>query len=134
MLNLPAPVAAKIPPTVRARFDAAYLRQAARNTQALRQMVEIVTAFRAVRIPSLLLKGISLLRHLYSEPGYRALSDIDILVPAGTLDAAEHVLQQLGYTPMFHEGEGPAEARVSVEMQGHSAAFGRPGGLRLNSM
>jgi signal peptidase I len=129
LIDLPSATLAQIPSAVRARVDAAYMTQAARNGQALRQLAEVADALRAEQIACLPLKGASLLRRLYTDLGHRALSDIDLLVPEGMLARAEAVLSRLGYTPMYHEHEGVAEERVSVAMNGHSAALGRPGGL-----
>lgn len=59
---------------------------------------EIVTAFDAVAIRAILLKGPVLARWLYRDPTERPYGDIDLLVAPEQFAAAESVLTQLEYT------------------------------------
>jgi len=63
-----------------------------------RVTVEVVSAFDAADLPSILLKGVSIARWLYPRGG-RSYRDTDLLVPAHRFAEAEAILGDLGFTP-----------------------------------
>jgi hypothetical protein len=67
---------------------------------------QIVGALREAGVRSILLKGPVHARWLYEEGARRAYSDIDLLAPAGELDRAEVVLEELGFTYLYDDGNG----------------------------
>jgi hypothetical protein len=62
-----------------------------------RATAEIVVAWRAAGVRSVLLKGPALTRWLYRENEMRGYADIDLLVPDQEVEAAEDVLKALGF-------------------------------------
>jgi hypothetical protein len=63
---------------------------------------EVIAAFRAAGIPSILLKGRSIARWLYPRGG-RSYGDTDVLVQEGDVVAAEAVLRRLGFVDIADE-------------------------------
>ena len=59
---------------------------------------EVLAAFEAAGVDSLLLKGPALTALLYRTGEHRSYADTDLLVAPGKLDAAEKALATLGYT------------------------------------
>jgi hypothetical protein len=59
---------------------------------------EVITAFDAIGVRYLLLKGPALARLLYTRGEHRGYADIDLLVAPGDLEAAGRAVSQLGYT------------------------------------
>ena len=78
-------------------------------------------------VESLLIKGASIARWLYEDPGARAYIDFDLLLRPGDEPAAAEVLASLGYAPAFDD-------RAMPEMVGRArhrlvlGAGGRYGG------
>lgn len=72
-----------------------------RRRAALLHLVSLraISLLADVDIRAAPLKGPTLGESLYGDPGRRASSDIDLLVPVEQLDAAAAVVQQLGYAP-----------------------------------
>jgi hypothetical protein len=58
---------------------------------------EILTTYDATGIQALVLKGAALSHWVYSEPGLRPMSDLDILVPTSDLWQAQRLLADLGF-------------------------------------
>jgi hypothetical protein len=77
---------------------------------------EVIAAFRADGIPSILLKGRSIARWLYPRGG-RSYGDTDVLVQEGDVAAAEAVLRRLGFT---HKMDGWASAERMAHEVAHS--------------
>ena len=71
-------------------------------------------ALREAEIDSVLLRGPSLSRHLYSPCESRDYTDVDLLVPPESTSAAGRVLESLGFVAIGEElpGDRPAWARV----------------------
>ena len=69
----------------------------ARTLLTDRQIVEFTTALDDAGVPSILLKGPSLVRWLYSDGAARPYIDGDVLVPLGSIERAEAVLRRLGF-------------------------------------
>jgi Uncharacterised nucleotidyltransferase len=70
--------------------------KAAQTLAIDRVTAEVVSAFDAASIPSILLKGPSIARWLYPSGG-RGYVDTDLLVPAQQFAHAERVLKELGF-------------------------------------
>ncbi len=60
---------------------------------------EIIDEFRRADVEFILLKGLGLAETLYEHPFERVSCDIDILTRPGDLQAAERLLEALGYAP-----------------------------------
>jgi hypothetical protein len=68
---------------------------------------EVLRAFDAAGIESIVLKGAPLVRWLYDEGDRRAYADCDLLVPPDQFDAASGVLAELGFEAELDEREMP---------------------------
>ena len=89
--------------------------QAAARTLAIdRVTAEVVGAFDDVGIPSILLKGPSFLRWLYTDGSLRPYGDSDLLVSPDDFDRAEHILTEIGF-----------ELSAGVEFPHHISAWER---------
>ena len=89
-----------IPGPVRERLRTFYAVGQLRNTLLLRDAVHVIGALQAAGVPVMVLKGLHLAVQVYSEPGLRTMSDIDIMVPERDLAKAEHVMVGLGFGPL----------------------------------
>jgi hypothetical protein len=69
----------------------------ARTMAVDRVTAEVVEAFRAKGIRSILLKGPAVARWLYDEGALRPYLDCDLLVSPGDFDRAERILANLGF-------------------------------------
>ena len=78
-------------------FPAPLARAAARTLAVDALVAEVVPALRSAGIPSVLLKGASLIGWLYREDEGRGYRDADLLVPSTQQAAAEQVLETLGF-------------------------------------
>lgn len=89
--------------TASARFDeeVAASVEAIRRQDTLFMLIceRLLETLRAAGIPAALLKGPALGERLYGEPGRRASSDIDLLVPVERLGEAVEIVSGLGYAP-----------------------------------
>lgn len=89
------------PPTaVLARWKQRRLGQFVRNAEALAQLRDIALAAQSSGVRLLALKGAAGMLWLYSEPGRRHVSDIDLLIFEADVDPASRALRQLGYAPL----------------------------------
>ena len=64
-----------------------------------RQYTELAKAFKAARVPFILLKGIALIECFPELMPGRNMEDMDILVPPEKLETAKKLLETLGYWP-----------------------------------
>ena len=87
--SLPACAAAQL----RAERHAAAVIEAGER----RVMAEVLSHLRSVGVPSLLLKGAALSYTVYRVPWLRARADIDLLVPAGTLEKVTDALARIRF-------------------------------------
>jgi len=69
---------------------------AARTMLAERQLAELLAALDEAGVPALVLKGAAT-GAFYPDPGLRAYTDLDFLVPNAQVGRAETVLRELGY-------------------------------------
>ncbi len=100
-----------------------------RNEARLRELVELLEAFRADGIPTLVLKGAALLASAYADLGLRPMSDVDLLVPIERVAAASRTLEALGWasespvtapmTRMVHALPFTQPTRIPVDLHWH---------------
>jgi hypothetical protein len=79
----------------------------ASNLRVDAMTAEVLRAFEAAGIESLLLKGPSVARWLYANEEPRGYADCDLLVRPIHLEAAEDVLERLGFEPEVNRSEMP---------------------------
>ena len=108
-------------PTSAARITAANLPVDARTAEVLR-------AFEAARVHTLLLKGVSLSRWLATREAPRPYLDCDLLVRPADVITAERVLSDLGFRPVLDEHEMPEWWRE------HAATWARMEGTKGGAM
>lgn len=98
-----------------------------------RVTAEVVAAFGAAGIRSILLKGPSIARWLYPDGG-RTYGDTDLLVPAAAFGRAQSVLGELGFADLF-EGwsrfERPIEPPAWTFVRSGAGVVG-PGAVDLH--
>jgi hypothetical protein len=87
----------EIPESVQRQLQAVYIRHRRGNDVRLRALLEILDAFGAAGIESLVLKGPALMFLVYESAALRPISDLDILVPASAASRAQHLLRELGF-------------------------------------
>src|SRR4051812_25325716 len=85
---------------------------------------EVLRAFGDSGVKTLLVKGPSVVRWLYEAHDPRSYIDCDLLVRPGDLSAAEHVLENRGFSPNVYEREMP-ECGASTRSGGCVALTGR---------
>ena len=94
------PFATRVPAEAERHLRAKYVEGAFQNAVLLRQTSRLIAQLDKAGIPVMLLKGVHLCRFVYSEPGLRSMSDVDLMVPRERLADAEQVCLQLGYGPV----------------------------------
>jgi hypothetical protein len=87
------------PAAVRAELEAAYWRTKVANLLVLDAVHQLADAFATATVPAVVLKGAALAFTLYTDPAWRSLGDIDLLVHGDQVDTALQVLGRLGYVP-----------------------------------
>jgi hypothetical protein len=85
------------PPEIVDRLYHHYWATHFRNRALLAELAEIAAAAAAAGIDVVPLKGADLAARVYSSPALRPMSDVDLLVRAGHLDAMRDLLQSRGY-------------------------------------
>lgn len=88
-----------MPEPVRERLRTFYAVGQLRTTLLLRDATHVIGALQAAGLSVMVLKGLHLAMQVYSEPGLRTMSDIDIMVPERDLATAEAVLVGQGFGP-----------------------------------
>jgi hypothetical protein len=112
-----------------ARLEDRYRTTRARNEGQIRELVQLLDAFRTAGIPTLVLKGAALLGSAYDDLGLRPMSDIDLLVPLERVGSASRTLEALGWraeapatpamTRMVHALQFTQPSRVPVDLHWH---------------
>ena len=87
-----------VPRDVRARLEARYLANVARNMFLRDALRAVLDALHAASIPAIPLKGGVLMDTVYPDAGLRELWDLDVLVPRDQLAAAEAAVTALGFS------------------------------------
>src|SRR5689334_3519394 len=70
---------------------------------------EVVEAFRAVGVRTILLRGPVVGKWLYRGTGVRSYVDVDLLVEESTVDEAAECLEKLGFVDVSVEGVLPGD-------------------------
>jgi hypothetical protein len=86
-----------VPAAVRAELEAAYQRNAVRNTLLARELSRLLERFGSGGVPVIPLKGVALAESLYGDAGLRMCSDLDVLVPRPAVGDAFKLLLANGY-------------------------------------
>ena len=103
------------PAAVLSALERVYLANAARSMFMMSSLRRVVEALIAADIPVLLLKGAALVETVYPDPAQREMLDLDILVPASSLDAASVALTPLGYRARPAAGQD-ADATMTMRL------------------
>lgn len=105
------------PPRFRALLGEAAV--AARRRGAVMEMLgaQLLDDLEAAGIAALPLKGATLARDLYGDPGLRLAKDIDLLVDPAELDAATTVLRRRGYQPAPRRDDGGELPRLHLILE-----------------
>lgn len=88
---------AQVTPAMREQLDQALELARLRGLQLELLALQLQNDLERAGIPALPLKGTSLARNLYGDPGLRITQDIDILVGGEELNDAARVLERRGY-------------------------------------
>lgn len=86
-----------VPAEVRTTLEAAYQRNAVRNTLLARELARLLDVFGKAGVPVIPLKGPALAESLYGDANLRMCSDLDVLVPHRAVGDAFKVLLAHGY-------------------------------------
>lgn len=89
--------AAAMPTTELGTLRAAYHANARRNLAATGELLRVLAALEAERIPAIPLKGPVLAVTLYGGIAWRQFADLDIVVPRRCIDGAAARLTEMGY-------------------------------------
>lgn len=87
------------PPNVIERFENLYYGYVLENTKLYRKLKIVLSAFSQQNIPIIVLKGAALAECVYEDIGLRPMFDVDLLIKKEDISAAEHLLEQLQYSP-----------------------------------
>jgi hypothetical protein len=115
------------------RIDRRRSETAAANLLILRRYDETADAFARTSVRFVPMKGCDLVGSLYSDPGERAMADIDILVHPDDFDRAVTVAVELGYKDIEYRFRLPGVwaattmYRLSGEFSGHLDLHYSPG-------
>lgn len=102
-----------IPPPHASALQRALVQKAALHAAHAKNAVRTVAGLEQAGIPALVLKGAALAGQLYApRPELRSSSDIDILIPPASLDAADRVLRGSGLVRNWPETDPPEPARA----------------------
>jgi hypothetical protein len=88
----------ELPDDVREYLEFLHQHNQNRNEVLRAQALELLSAFQAAGVETMVLKGVhSLLRGLYRDPGARMVRDVDVLIQRDALEPALGALEKLGY-------------------------------------
>lgn len=100
-------------------------RAAVRTLLALHQLRELAAAFEEAGVDVIALKGAAALVWLHADPGCRTLRDLDLLLRAEQIEAAQRVLEAQGYRPL-PTVSSPEEEAVRLKVA-HLRPYVKPG-------
>jgi hypothetical protein len=92
-----ADLLARVPSPAQELLRAAYYASAGHNAVLTAELNTLLTDFRQVSVDPIVLKGMALGVTLYPVPGARPISDLDLLVERGQMEAVRQVLAGRGY-------------------------------------
>jgi hypothetical protein len=121
-----------LPPALEAYLLATRAAATTRNDRLAAQLQEVARCLNGIEIAPVLLKGaIRLVDGLYPDPAWRFLHDLDLLIPAHRVAAAQTMLEAAGWQPVGGEAEDghhvtlvhpAAEVRLAL----HTAPLAEP--------
>jgi hypothetical protein len=88
-----------LPKQIEEGFRNRYLMNAARNLKLSFELRNVLEAFLAENISSIVLKGAHLVNWIYENPALREMSDIDLMLHPEQMKLADKILSQMGYRP-----------------------------------
>ncbi len=100
-----------LPAPVKRELQGLYLRHRHANQIKAQVLAEILTAYQAAGIDSLVLKGAALAHLVYPEPGLRPMRDVDILVRTSQARQAQAILVELGFEAPLPPLQAPLPAK-----------------------
>lgn len=103
--RLPPAARDLLPPTVASRLRDLGMAAAQRALANTGELVRLASLFEARGIRTIGLKGVLLAQQLYGESGVRHAGDIDLLVAAGDIAAADLLLANAGYRRTYPDFE-----------------------------
>jgi hypothetical protein len=89
-----------VPETSATQLKEAYRRNTLDNLRFKRELILLLSALNAERIPLILLKGIVLANTVYENIGLREMNDIDVLAQFEDLKRIADILMDMGYKPL----------------------------------
>jgi hypothetical protein len=116
-----------LPEPVRADLRERFERNAHDNLGRARELVRLMRALDAARIPALAFKGATLALAAYGSLALRRFVDLDVLVARRDLAAATRVLAATGYAPAGGSGLTAVQQAVFLRFI-HALPFGRADG------
>jgi len=87
----------RIPADVIAHLRGAYYTNLLRNQRLGAELAEVVAALAGAGVQVIVLKGGALAWTVYANPAQRPMVDLDLLLRPGDMDAADAVLESLGF-------------------------------------
>lgn len=85
-------------PQILQAFKRAYYRTLSHNL-LLNQAILTIGTQLTTHFPVILLKGPVLIHHIYKNPAFRPMTDLDLLVHPDDFNRVKHTLQSIGYSP-----------------------------------
>jgi hypothetical protein len=120
-------VKATLPPDVKLALQGLYLRHRHVHNMDTQALLEVLSAYAAAGIETLILKGAALAHLVYPEPGLRPMNDIDILVRRSDARQAQAILNQLGFeAPQEHIKTPLPDKHMAItsrRVQGYAVKF-----------
>lgn len=98
------------PEDVRSFLSVVHQRSLERNARLKAQLDEAVSQLNRAGLQPMLLKGAAILHSAGPDYAARIQADLDIMVPASSMAAAERSLEAIGYRPFAHDegrSDGP---------------------------
>lgn len=92
-----------------------------------RELLEIAASFDRLGIPFRVLKGLANARLDYPEPSQRLFGDLDLLIPAGSIDLARVALESSGHVIVGPHRRAPLDFRFEKGI-----TFKSPAGLEID--
>ncbi len=89
----------KVPTDVQRQLQGLYLRHRRANQIRTQALYKILQIYQSEQIKAIVLKGAALSHIIYSEPGLRPMSDLDILASAPDAQRARTLLAKAGFPP-----------------------------------
>lgn len=112
------------PAAVQSALQRAYLANAARSMFIGSALRRVIDALLGSDVPAMLLKGAALVETVYPDPAQREMLDLDVLVPAEKLRAANAALGPLGYRTVTRDDARQPSVQLEVAKHHDPALVG----------